>query len=189
MKQFKSVLAMTLVFLSTTAYSAANHSNYLGAGLNIDTYEEDLPGQLDIDDDYRFAPTIGWKHTTMWDNFGFRTGIFGEMKKLNIENNAPLGDDISLTAYYVAVPLNAQIEINDFSIFGGFTPRILVSQSCDDCGSFEDDDEPVYNSYNFGAAWEFHKDFSAEVNFNRGTGDAYKDLGFNTAQAIFYWKI
>ncbi len=189
MGQFRSVLTVAFVLLSAGAFSAANHSNYLGAGLNIDTYEEDLPNQLDIDEDFRLAPTIGWKHTVMWDNFGFRTGIFGEWKKLSIDNNST-GDDVSLTAYYVAVPLNAQFDImKEISIFGGITPRVLVSQSCDDCGGFEDDDEAIYNSYNFGVAWEFHNDFSVEVNFNRNIGEAYKDLGFNTAQAILYWKI
>jgi hypothetical protein len=190
MKHFRTVIVAITVLFTLAAESATNHDNFLGVGANVDTYEEDLPARLDIEDDYRFAPTIGWKHTIMWDNFGFRTGIFAEWKKLAIEDKAAGQDDIDLTAYYVAIPLNAQFSLmKALSIFGGITPRVLVSKSCADCGSFDDDEEMVYNSYNFGVAWAFSQKFSLEVNFNRGAGDAFKDLGFNTTQVLIYWKI
>jgi hypothetical protein len=174
------------------AQTAVNHNNFLGVGMNVDTYEEDLPSRYELNDDYRFAPTIGWKHTIMWDNIGFRTGVFGEWKKLSLENKtAPAGQsNVDLTAYYLAVPINAQFNImNNWSVFGGITPRLLVSKSCKHCGSLDNDETLVYNSFNFGVAWAFHEDFSVEVNFNRGAGEAFRDIGFNTAQAIIYWKI
>src|SRR5690606_37976225 len=119
-----------LIFLATLMLAGNAFSlefeTHIGGGLNIDTYQEDLPRNYDLKDDLRFAPTLGVKGLVFWGNVGLRSGFFFEWKKVDIEDRtAPPGeDDTRLTAYYVSVPLNLQFNLNDqWAIFGGLTPR------------------------------------------------------------------
>ncbi len=128
----------------------------------------------------------------MWDNFGFRTGAFAEWKKISLINkSAPAGqDEIELTAYYLAVPLNIQFNpMKELSVFGGLNPRLLLAKRCEQCGSYDNSVDYLVNYYNLGAAYEFTNDFSGEVSFQQAMGENFDDLGINTAQAMLYWKL
>lgn len=185
-------ISLLLLLFSFVAAARVDDSYYLGAGMNLDTFNDDLPNQYKLDGKFRFGPTAGLKATYMWENIGFRTGAFAEWKKISIVNkSAPAGrDEIDLTAYYIAVPLNLQFNpTKDLSIFGGLNPRLLLAKTCEDCGSYDNDVEYLVNYYNFGASYEFSKEFSAEVSFQQAMGENFEDLGINTAQAMIYWKL
>lgn len=190
MKVLLLFLCLTSVF--TTVSHAAQNANYLGVGLNFDTYSEDLPDRFDLEEKFALAPVLGWKTTLLWDNVGFRSGVFGEYKKVRLDDNLATSgkDDIAITAYYLSAPLNLLFEATDrFSLFGGITPRLLVLKSCEDCESYDDSPTMLTNSYNIGGAFDFNSDVSLEVNFIQAIDESFDDLKISTAQALVYWKL
>lgn len=181
----------SLSLLSLNAF-ALDYETHIGGGLNVDTYKEDLPGNFELRDDFGFAPTLGVKGTAFWGNVGFRSGLFFEWKKVDIEDRdaAPGEDDIRLTAYYLAVPLNLQFNINEkWAIFGGLTPRGLLAKRCEDCGRFDDDPEYFVNYSNGGISYKFNDKWSIDVNFQHGLGDNFKDLKSSTSQVLFLYQL
>ena len=190
MKALIYLLCLSSVF--STVAQAAKNDHYLGAGINLDTFNENLPARFELDDKFVLAPVLGWKSTFLWDNVGFRTGVFGEYKKVRLDDNLAVAGkgDVSITAYYLAAPLNLLFQAtNRFSIFGGITPRLLVLKSCEDCESFDDSPTLLTNTYNIGGAFEVNSDVSVEVNFQQAIDESFDDLKINTAQALVYWKL
>lgn len=178
--------------IASTAAYAVNNDNYLGAGLNIDTFTEELSDRFDLQEEMGLSPVIGWKSTFLWDNVGFRTGVYGEYKNISLDDDlaAPGKDDVSITAYYLSAPLNLLFKATDnFSFFGGVTPRLLVLKSCDNCKSYDDSPNMISSAYNIGGAYEFGNDVSLEVNFLQGISESFDDIKINTAQALVYWKL
>lgn len=114
-----------------------------------------------------------------------------EWKKVEVENNAvPSSEDIELTAYYAAIPLNLQFNLNQkWSIFGGFTPRLLLAKTCDNCGSFDDDSKYLVNYGNAGISYAFGSTFSMDVGFNQAFNENFNDLKINSAQILMLRKL
>jgi hypothetical protein len=172
--------------------SALTFEKHLGLGLNIDTYKADLPGNQELKNDFSLRPTLGIQGIILLGNVGLRSGAFFEWKKVEVKDkSAPSSEnDIDLTAYYVAIPVNLQFNLNEsWSIFGGVTPRILISKTCDQCGSFDNDSRTFVNYSNIGLSHKFSKAFSADVAFNQALQDNFKDLKINTLQLLLSWQI
>ena len=169
---------------------ALDYESHLGLGLNIDTYKDDLPSNFELKDDVTLAPTLGYKGVIRWGNVGLRSGAFFEWKKVKVEDKSGAIDTIDLTAYYAAIPVNLQFNLNDkISIFGGITPRLLLSKTCEDCGTFDDDSNVFVNYLNAGFGYEFGNTFSMDVVFNHAQDENFEDLKINTAQVLLLWRI
>lgn len=190
MKFFYSLM-LFMAFISSPA-NALDYEHHLGLGLNIDTFKDDLPPNLDLRNDIALAPALGYKGVILWGNVGIRTGAFFEWKKVDVENSAagPSDDDIDLTAYYAAIPINLQFNLNQaWSFFGGITPRVLLAKTCDNCGSFDDDSKYLTNYANGGISYKFGNTFSMDAIINHALGENFEDLKINTAQVLFFWEI
>ncbi len=182
------ILLLSAVFITSKA-QALNYESHLGLGLNVDTYKDDLPSNLELKDDLTLAPTVGYKGLILWGNVGLRTGAFFEWKKLSVEDKAA-SETIDLTAYYASIPVNLQFNLNDkFALFGGISPRILLAKTCEDCGSFDDDSNYFVNYVNAGITYEFGPSFSMDFLFNHAQGENFEDLKINTAQVLFLWQL
>lgn len=167
----------------------AEWDNYAGIGLNINTYKEDLPQQFDLEDDMTFGATAGWKAIGRWGNLGFRTGAFFEYQSVSVDDKAGANPNLDLKSYYVAIPLNLQFNILDsLAIFGGVTPRLLLSKTCEDCGTFAEDDNFLTNYANAGVTWKFADRWSVDFLVNNALQDNFKDIQINTAQAILFYE-
>lgn len=186
MKFLAAVLTLSL------SCSALAFEKYIGAGANIDTFKSDLPGGYELEDDMGFSPTIGMKGLAFWGNIGFRTGLFLEWKDAQVENSAaPAGEQsIDLKSYYAVVPLNLQFNINEqWAVFGGLAPRVLLAKTCDDCGRFDDDANYFVNFSNAGVTYKFNDKFSMDVNFQHGLSETFDGLKVNTGQLLFFYEI
>lgn len=185
-----SVLIILFAFLSLSEKAVAlDYESHLGLGANVDTYKDDLPSNFELEDDISLAPTLGYKGIILWGNVGLRTGAFFEWKKVKVEDKGA-NDTIDLTAYYAAIPLNLQLNLNDkLAVFGGISPRILLSKTCEDCGNFDDDSNIFVNYVNAGVTYEFGNTFSMDFIFNHAQGENFEDLKINTAQVLFLWRI
>jgi hypothetical protein len=182
-------LLFAFVFLTPKA-SALDYESHLGLGLNMDTYKDDLPSNLKLKDDLTLAPTLGYKGLILWGNVGLRTGAFIEWKKIKVEDKSGAGETIDLTAYYASIPINLQFNVNDkISVFGGISPRLLLSKTCEDCGTFDDDSKVFVNYLNAGFGYEFGNTFSMDFVFNHAQDDNFENLKINTAQVLFLWRI
>lgn len=178
----------SLIFHADQA-SALAYQSHLGLGLNIDTYKEDLPSSLELEDDISLAPTLGYKGILLWGNVGLRTGAFFEWKKVSVEEKTT-SDTSDLTAYYATVPLNLQFNLNDkLAIFGGISPRLLLSKTCEDCGTFDDDSKFFVNYVNAGVSYAFGSTFSMDFIFNHAQNENFENLKINTAQVLFLWRM
>lgn len=185
---FSSPFLLLLSFLvfSQTA-SALDYESHLGFGLNVDTYKDDLPANFKLKDDVTLAPTLGYKGIILWGNVGLRTGAFFEWKKVKVDGPT---DTIDLTAYYASIPINLQFNVNDkIAVFGGVSPRLLLSKTCKDCGSFDDDSNLFVNYLNAGFTYEFGNTFSMDFIFNHAQNDNFEKLKINTAQVLLLWRI
>lgn len=184
LRKFFFSLALILPFAAQ-----ADWDNYGGAGLNINTYKEDLPNQYDLEDDLTLGATAGWKTIGRWGNLGFRTGAMFEYQRVSIDDTGS-NPNIDLKSFYVAVPLNLQFEVVDdaIAIFGGITPRVLLAKTCEDCGTFDNDGNFLTNYANGGITWKFADRWSADFIFNHALGDNFEDLKINTAQAILFYE-
>lgn len=186
----KNFLFFLALMLSSTA-SAATTENSAVLGLNVDTVKEDLPGNLDLQDEISLAPTFGWRHVRRYGNFGIRTGILGEWKNLDVKDKSAAAgeDDIQLRAYYAAIPLNIQFFVNEkWAIFGGITPRLLLAKTCESCGSFNDDYNFFTNYTNAGITYMMGQKFGADVVFNHATSENFEDIKINTTQVLFHYR-
>lgn len=184
MKKYTTLLLFLLPFSAL-----ANWDSYGGIGVNLNTYKEDLPNQYELESNNTLGLTAGWKTIGHWGNLGFRTGAFFEYTRVSLDDKTGGNPNIELKSYYAAIPLNLQFDILDsFWIFGGVTPRILLSKTCEDCGDFDDDGTTIVNSSNFGVTWEFSKNFSADFIVNHALQENYEKIKINTAQAILFYK-
>lgn len=184
-----SRLMILILLVGSSAY-ALDYESHLGIGLNVDTHKDDLPARFELKDDVTLAPTLGYKGIILWGNIGFRTGAFLEWKKVEIKDKSGTPETIELTAYYATVPLNLQFNINDkIAIFGGISPRFLISKTCENCGSFDDDSKLLINYFNAGVTYEFGNTFSMDFNINHAQSDNFEDLKINTAQILMLWRI
>lgn len=186
------ILMTTLTMIISFSSFALDYEHYWGGGLNIDTYKEDFPANLDLEDDLTLAPTLGYKGVILWGNVGFRTGVFAEYKKINVENSAaPAGEqDYELTAYYATVPLNLQINLNPkWSIYGGFMPRVLLAKTCEQCGTFDDDSKILANYSNLGFGFKMSRNWSMDINFQQALDDNFEDVKINTAQVLLFYEM
>jgi hypothetical protein len=186
MKYF--ILSLLSFGLISSPAVALDYENHLGFGLNVDSYKSDLPAGQELNKDISFAPTIGLKSLAFWGNVGFRTGAFLEWKNLDVEVDG--SSDVDLTAYYAAIPLNLQFNLNEkWAIFGGLNPRILLAKTCEKCGSFDDDSEVFVNYSNAGISYRFGERFNMDLIFNHALDDNFENLKINTAQALFMWEL
>lgn len=185
------LLMILLAFFSLGEKAMAlDYESHLGLGLNVDTFKDDLPSNFELEDDVNLAPTLGYKGIILWGNIGLRTGAFFEWKKVKVEDKSGAIDTIDLTAYYANIPVNLQFNLNDkIAIFGGISPRILLSKTCEDCGTFDDDSTYFVNYINGGVSYEFGNTFSMDLVFNHAQDDNFEDLKINTAQVLFFWRI
>jgi len=185
-------LILLTALLSPLSALALDFENHLGLGINGDTFKSDLPAGQDVENDYGLGLTLGVKSSVFWGNVGLRSGVFAEYKKVTIEDDfAGAGrGDIDLTAYYAAIPVNLQFNVNDrWSIFGGIIPRILLAKSCDSCGRFDDDSKILVNYTNLGIGYEMSEKFSVDVSFQQAQDDNFEDLKINTAQVLFLYRL
>jgi hypothetical protein len=184
----KALLTFLLIFLAFHENSMAlDYESHLGLGLNVDTYKDDLPANFKLKDDVTLAPTLGYKGIILWGNVGLRTGAFFEWKKVKV--SAP-SDSVDLTAYYVSIPVNLQFNVNDkIAVFGGISPRLLLSKTCKDCGSFDNDSNLLVNYLDAGFTYEFSNKFSMDFIFNHAQNENFENLKINTAQVLLLWRI
>jgi hypothetical protein len=184
----KSLILSIICMFWLSQARALEH--YLGAGLNLNTYSDELPPQLSRDQGFTLAPTLGFKSLARWGNVAFRTGAFFEWKRVNLENRtAPGLNDIELRAYYVAIPINLQFELNPrFAVFGGITPRVLLTGTCRNCVNYNDDFSNLVNYYNAGVTYYFDNAFSLDLLVHQAQSDNVSNLRINAGQLILYWR-
>jgi hypothetical protein len=193
MKQKFPVLVSILAIITALPLAhAIDVEKHLGLGVNFDTYQSDLPANYDLERNHAFAPALGFKAMSFWGNVGFRSGVFLEYKRAELENEtAPAGQrDIDLTAYYAAIPLNLQFNLHDnWAIYGGIMPRFLMAKTCDNCGGFDDRSNFMVNYGNAGVTYNMNERFSVDVGFQHALNDNFDDLKINTAQVMFFYKM
>lgn len=187
----QSLFLILVIFLALSRKShALDYESHLGLGLNIDTYKDDLPPKYDLQENLTLAPTVGYKGIILWGNVGLRTGAFFEMKKVKVKEKTGGQDMIDLTAYYASIPVNLQFNLNEkIAVFGGLSPRLLLSKTCEECGNFDDDSNVFLNYLNAGFTYEFGKTFSMDFIFNHAQDENFDDLKINTAQVLLLWMI
>lgn len=182
----KKIIAALALISSFNAL--AKWDGYGGIGVNLNTYKEDLSNQYELENDTTLGLTAGYKTIGRWGNIGFRTGAFFEYTRVSVDDTSG-NPNVELKSFYAAIPLNLQFDIIDeISIFGGLTPRILLAKTCEDCRQFDDDGATFVNYTNFGVTWNFARNWSADFVFNHSIQDNYEDIKINTAQAILFYE-
>jgi hypothetical protein len=182
-------VALLLSLLSLPAM-ALEWSNSLSAGFHLDTYQSDLPQRYRNESNFNLAATAGLKTLALWGNIGFRTGAFLEFKRARATDRQAVPEaNVEATAYYLAVPLNLQFNLNEsLAVFGGYAPRLLLARRCERCGDF-DDSELLVNYANAGFTWRFNDRWSTDVSFHHALSDNFKNYKISSTQVLLNYQL